>query len=971
MLGTIKQRRTITVVFYDLNESTKLAETMELEAYEAFLQDIHLNTEAIFKQHGGTIVRVDGDGAMAIFGYPEPHEDAAKRAINASLELNKWILEFSNQHTYTRADIALHTGINSGIVLLKEGDLARGRYEILGDTTNVAARLSDLAGPGEIVISIDALGSDRHFFETTRPELMEIRSRRQKKFICKVLAQRNTEQLVTANVRHNSHQLIGRQHIIDQLESFLFRRIPEKIVVAKAEAGMGKSRLLSEMVRVATKLNYCIVWSYCRSYRGGSQLSPVRHILKSLFDAASSASNQYGDITETLKVSGDAISDLRPEDLVPAFQKLLSCLRDTYQQTVIFLDDWHWADDSSRAFLDQIARLNIKGLLIVVAERFTHEPLALGISNLLIELRALPDGEAARLVESIEPSLNQLTIEDIVARAGGNPLYLEELSYASRLNLVASDELQSDAWLHTLIQSRFDLLEPDEKSILQLASAIGHIVPKWILSEVANMSASAPIFTTLARKDFLHQGSQIDSWRFKHGLTAEAIYSQIPGPDKVNINAQIAECLSANLSHADPGDLARHHFRAMNIDQGVNYSVKAGNAALSDTALDKAQFHFRTALEGAVEAKLSEEEIVHSLKKYGQVCIVDPSWKMARTLASLEKEFLKNNFPTAALWAGYFLAFIRYGLGQLNQSIDKFQSVQVSARKIGLETIVIRVDATLGQVYAAACRGWSAMPVLEKSMQLQRDRLPRTSVKSAIAYTVGSKAHLLMDMGHFDEAQDLFDEIAGEIETATENGNLSAASFLGAALITRGDFKKAKDIFSGTSKLAEDMRSHFHLAQSGTFLGLAEFKLTLDVRKLEAMQTFTERWAMKSDHHLSIPYGYLAEYLGQLGRFDQSLHYAGLALERASEGDRFGETMAYRAQALNAYHNADEEALTDAFRNAYYSARIRDSERALCLTGYLEQEMLNSAQVDWAAISKNRGIDPATFFLPKSNSGLR
>ena len=140
------RRHYLTLLFADLSDSTLLGERMEAEHYSAMWAELRRLCHEIVPRHGGHIARIQGDGLLAFFGWPEPGEDDGRRAAQAALELHSGVARLGSASPQPpHGALSLHSGIHAGLVLVSEGDVERGRFELLGNVPNIAARLSALA----------------------------------------------------------------------------------------------------------------------------------------------------------------------------------------------------------------------------------------------------------------------------------------------------------------------------------------------------------------------------------------------------------------------------------------------------------------------------------------------------------------------------------------------------------------------------------------------------------------------------------------------------------------------------------------------------------------------------------------------------------------------------------------------------------------------------------------------------------
>lgn len=173
----LTQRRYLTVLFSDLSGSSELAESLEAEDLSAILQQMRDIAHDVIPRHGGRIARIQGDGVLAIFGYPQAMEDDGRRGCEAALDLHLGIAHIPVPEGLKGKKLNMHSGIHSGLVLLTEGDIKRGRFDIVGEVPNTAARLCSVARADEICVSTETLGPQSHFFRHSIPKKMELRGR--------------------------------------------------------------------------------------------------------------------------------------------------------------------------------------------------------------------------------------------------------------------------------------------------------------------------------------------------------------------------------------------------------------------------------------------------------------------------------------------------------------------------------------------------------------------------------------------------------------------------------------------------------------------------------------------------------------------------------------------------------------------------------------------------------------------------
>ena len=194
-------RHYVTLLFSDLSRSTELAGAMEAEQYAALLSTLRIAYQETVPRWGGTIVRVQGDGLLAMFGHPVTHEHAGRRAVEAALALHQAVRRLAPRLPAGFA-LQLHTGIHAGLVLISAGDIERGRFELIGTVPNIAARLSDAAGPHEIVVSDETLGPARRFFGAGAPSMLSVKGREAPILVYRIEARAETAAGAQARGRH-------------------------------------------------------------------------------------------------------------------------------------------------------------------------------------------------------------------------------------------------------------------------------------------------------------------------------------------------------------------------------------------------------------------------------------------------------------------------------------------------------------------------------------------------------------------------------------------------------------------------------------------------------------------------------------------------------------------------------------------------------------------------------------------------
>jgi class 3 adenylate cyclase len=323
-------RRYVTLLFADLSRSTELAAAMEAEDYAALLAALRQAYQDIMPRHGGLVVRVQGDGLLAMFGHPLTREDDGRRAVEAALALHERVRALRCPVPEGHA-ISLHTGIHSGLVLIHAGDIERGRFELLGPVPNIASRLSDAAAPHEILVSEETLGPASRAFRTGAVRSLQVKGREAPIRVYSVDARAAPATRLDAHIQRTHAPFVGREAELQRLQQQLEQALagkPCSVAVAGA-AGLGKTRLIEQFLGRAEAQGWRVLRGYCDSELGAEPLQPFRHMLQ-----AAGAQAQGAE----------------------AFAEVFAGLA-AKQPLLLFIDDVQWADDASRRVLAAVQRL--------------------------------------------------------------------------------------------------------------------------------------------------------------------------------------------------------------------------------------------------------------------------------------------------------------------------------------------------------------------------------------------------------------------------------------------------------------------------------------------------------------------------------------------------------------------------------------------------------------------------------------
>ena len=927
--GAKSHRRYITIMFSDVADSTAIAARMEPETYSELLQQMRAIFEQIIPRHGGQIVRIDGDGVMSIFGYPHSYEDASRRAAEAAIDLHAASRLMEQAFASPDRPFRFHTGIHSGVVLFSKGDLVRGRFELLGDATNVAARLCDNAKIDEILASETSLGADQRHFITSPARSISIAGRDSPISVVHVLDRDLMAGPFEIQRKQGIANLIGRNAELEMLNGALKKCSEHKypVVFLHGSAGIGKSRLANEFLDKAQSAGFEVYRGYCDSNLGAGLLQPFRQIMDEISD------------------HGESKNELPVATLLSKMVYLLN-RRPLCKPPIFFIDDWHWADDASRQFLTKLMTdLSVPALFLLAAREIDD-----GFTEEIIALKPLGNKDAESAIELLLASPEPFLVERIREKAGGSPLYIEELCHATQNGAIPEVGKENTAWLDMLVQARLLQLPDELISILKLASVIGHVIPAWLFEAASGIGVDDAIVDRLATEDFLYPGKVAGTLRFKHGITCDSIYNVIGLSQRKALHKKLAGILELKADADGEGELlellAYHYDGCDDTERALHFSMKAGEKALEASALDRAQAQFGNGLRfiaALVPTPEREKLLSQLIHKFGLACVVDPSPEQLSVLDHAAKFSQSQGNIDGLMRARYWLGAISYGMGDAMRSIVEIEA----AADLGAEASSVgffhQLNASLAQSYFAASRYDKAIDLFDKVIPAMMD-LNSARSQSGLAYAIGSSALLAGDQGKFYEA-------TRDIKLAENMLKGRRPAMWGSILNKRSAICLWQGKFDDGIRFANEgiyhgmhTRSRYYTMMSRALAGYAKWKIDGNSDSVETLERATNWFLTKaSKHRTSLCHGWMAEIMSYIGDVSKTRRYASHAFQRARKGDRLGEAMAARALARIATISSSQRSAQYYLNIAYRSAALRGSARERAETQLCDAQMAAQA----------------------------
>nr|WP_264185357.1 adenylate/guanylate cyclase domain-containing protein [Roseicella aerolata] len=642
--------RPMTVLFCDVVGSSALAAGADPEEFaEAIARFYRLTTEVIGR-HGGHLGRLVGDGVLVYFGYPVAQEDDAERAVRAALEILDAVAAMSRRAGHR---LAVRIGISTGLVVVADvadtGD--PHNLDVFGETPNLAARLQALAQPGTVLVSDSVKRMVGALFAFRSLGLHPMKGWAEPVPVWQALAVSPSPDRFAARAEGATLPLLGRDAAFEHLQA-LWRsaQLGEgRTVLLSGEAGIGKSRLVAQLLR-ETQDRVAIRY-FAAPHQQGMALQPVlqQMLRDSRIAPPDSPSIRIGKlralmpelppvdfalIAEQLGLKGEALAPIPPMPPQRRRERLLQALMEGFvavtrlRPVLMVLEDAHWVDPTTRELLALwIERVPSLPVLAVVTARPEFLPPWLdapGVERL--NLSPLGEAAAAELVRCVarDVPLPPQTARDILRRADGVPLFLEELTRAVTEQIAQagggadparprpSERASVPVSLHASLLARLDRLG-EARPIAEVASVIGREFDAALLALVLEREAEAmaPVLDRLVDSRLLqrHGPAGGGTYRFRHALIQDAALGLLPRERYRALHARVADILEARFpaaAQAQPQVIAHHRSEAVQPEQAVGWWLRGAQQATQRGAMEEALVQLRRGI--AILQALPESE---------------------------------------------------------------------------------------------------------------------------------------------------------------------------------------------------------------------------------------------------------------------------------------------------------------------------------------------------------------------------
>lgn len=944
MLNALGSRRIITLLFSDLCDSTRIAAGMDAEAYAELLEAVRTLSAPIIGEHGGLIAQIYGDGILSVFGAQEASASDVTHALETAISLHAAIRAFTPPADCPTPELRLHSGVHTGLVVLRDGDLARGRVEAAGLATGIAARLASAARRDEILVSERSLGPARTRFRVGPSQRVALDRASRTVTAVAVLGPSATVTIGPA-ASPRRFPFVGREAELARFAT-IWEGVPEaagRCVALVAQAGQGKTRFAEELAMRAARAGCDVFTGSCSIGPAAGVLQPFRQIAADMLERARDEACAAKLRAFLARGEGGEDGDQSPGD---SFVQALVHWSGR-RPVLLVCDDWQSVDSASMQLLKSVTAAAGRFSLLLL----TREAAPRGIPLDSCDIVTLPPLElehSCALIRHCDPHLDPLDARKLHARAGGNPLYIEELCHHSVARSPAIGEMERNpeqiGWLGGLIGSRFAALSEDDAVLLHAAATIGDTFPLWLIEEVAGGGASSDRLAALAERDFLLAGPRAGWMRFKHGIAWEVIYSLVPLRARKQLHARVAAALEARL---DPGSIDRdealawHYAASDQPREAALAAERAGDAATELHALDRAQVQYLDALAALEKLPMTDADYARFtslVARFGMVSVFDPEPSHLAIFEEAVARAEARGDQAGAAYAEFWAAYLLYALGEGRRSIA-FAHRALGRAGAGTDSpFTVQVRATLGQAEGIVGNYRQALALLDDVIDVKWRNRSGRQVSLGCAYSLTSKASILGDIGRFDEAFDAIGRALTLMAGAEHPVEASIYNWAGAIRLWQGRPDAALEMAQSARAVATRVETVYLHAMSRAIDGYARWRLGGGAEAVaalaEAVACMTERG---KNLGVSLAHGWLAEAEAARDNGATARREIGAALGRAHIGDWLGMAMAARA-AARLHRDRPRRALAW-IRFANRAAALRTSPREAAETDLLEAEL--------------------------------
>ena len=883
------ERRQVTVLFADISGYTRLSGQMDAEATHALLTAYFTAVDGIIESFGGSVDKHIGDSVMAVFGAPVSHGNDPERAVRAAVAIHDAMPAVSQ--TVSR-QVQVHIGVASGQVVAS-GVGANESYTVIGNSVNLASRLTDKARPNETLLS-EAVAQAVE----TKCRAKELGSVTLKGITNPVRVFRVLE-LTTSQGPASSRPFVGRQAELQQLNALLGTTAETHtghVIYLRGEAGIGKTRVTEEIEKVALDKGFQSHRALVLDFGAGKGQDAIRSLTRSLLSVTSASSE-----TELVSIVENAVRDeiiakdhsVFLNDLLelpqPAeFRSLYSAMDNARRnqgkcetvasivsqvgrnrKLVLIVEDVHWAD---RLVLDHLAEL-AKGIsnspvVLIMTSRLEGDQIddawrvATGSTSIMtIDLRPLRRADAIALASKFFDTADKFT-NSCVDRADGNPLFLEQL--LQRAESAAEEGIPGS--IQSIVQARVDALDPPDKLAIHAAAILGQRFTLEALQHVVEDEA----YNCKNLSDRYLVRPDGDAFLFAHALVRDGVYSSLLTVNRSKLHRKAAVWYREH----DPVLYAQH------LDRAADAS--AAEAYLQAARMQAEALHFESTISlsrRGLDIAGEKEELCDLNYALGDALLNTRATEHAIERFEAAAECAPDNQRRSKALSGLAAALrIADCHERAFKALDEAQRL---ATQESLASELAYIHYLRGNLFFPLSRIDECMAEHEKSFQLAEEiKSPEAQARalSGLADAHYLRGHMKTACKSFKACVELCQQHGfGQLEVANRH-------MIGWTRMHLMEFREALEDALASEAMAMEVRNNRALMFGKMLTGAMKYRLGhLEESETALCETIELTKSMSSSNMLGNSLQTLARVYQKQGRLQEARKYAGEALVAVRE----------------------------------------------------------------------------------------
>ncbi len=872
-----QHRKQVTILFMDVVDSTRLMQELDPEENLAIMDSALQDLAAPVKARGGKVTRFMGDGFLAVFGLPKARENDPEMGVRAGLGILETasVIAQDLEKRHQLESFQVRIGVNTGLVVA--GGVTEAEGTLMGAAVNLAARLESAAPPGGLLISQHTYAHVRGIFDMLPGESISVKGFSEPVQVYLVKrAKPHAFRFKARGVEGVETLMVGRgvelKALHDSWEAVVHNKKSQFITVV-GEAGVGKSRLLDEFenwleVQPALLLlkgratldtldiPYALLRDLFVSHFEILDDDPVPVVKNKIVDRFKEALGEEKEYGMRAHFVGQLLGyDFRDSPYLKGVLESPQQIRDralvylvdfikAYAMSApvaIFLDDMHWADDSSLDILDRISEeLSTHQVLFVALTRpslFERKPSwGSGYYQQRLALQPLSRLESEHLLKQVLQKVQEIPdqlFDLIIRNAEGNPFYLEELvKMLVEDNVIVKSEpawrVQSDRLLKLhipptmtgVIQARLDRLPVYERTVLQQASVVGKVFWDAVVSYINReiQLGGVPVkpesddiieyLNNLQTREMIFQRhisvfSDAGEYLFKHAILQEVTYESVLKRTRRLYHAMVADWLilqSGDRVGEVTGLIAGHLEKAGKNIEALEYMCQAAEMAASNYAIDEAADFYSRALALAPEDNLEKrytllmgQEMVYRMQgnRDGQREILET---LGTIVDTLDDERKRAELLIQKAWLGFWTSEFPEGLAAAQRAVALSETIGDQGLSRQAYYVWAWMLHQLGDTELALTQARVALSMARQA----GDRRAEGNTHNIIGLNNIAQGDFFAALGHLEEFLTIAREI-GDLER-----EITALNNLGVTLTRLGDFSAAFDNFQQILTIAQE-----------------------------------------------------------------------------------------------------------------------------------------------------------------------